>query len=552
MLLPKLFTTLKVYNRKMFSSDLFAGITVGIVALPLAMAFAIASGVAPERGLFTAIVAGFLISLLGGSRVQIGGPTGAFVVIVAGIVAEFGYDGLVLCMLMAGLFLIALGLFRMGGLIKFIPFPVTTGFTSGIAVVIFSTQIKDLLGLQIENLPAEFIPKWIEYARNLGSINPEATGIGIGTILIIVLTRQFIPRIPAMLVGMVAATLAAYVLGLDVETIGSRFGDLPRTLPVPGLPSFDINMNEISKLIPSAFTVGILAAIESLLSATVADGMIGGRHRSNIELVGQGAANIGSAFFGGIPATGAIARTVTNIKSGAKTPIAGIIHSISLALMLLFLAPLAKMIPLAALAGILVVVSYNMSEAKHFIGLFKAPRSDVMVLLTTFGLTIFVDLTVAVEVGIVLAALLFIRRMSEVTNIGMITREVNEYPEDEDDPNSISARVVPKGVEVFEIQGPFFFGAADRFKEAIRTIEKPVPVIILRIRNVPAIDATGLHMLEEFLLQCKSESTILIISGVHKQPLDAMRKSGFLEEIGKENLKNNIDDALKRAREILS
>jgi len=552
MLLPKLITTLKEYDRKTFSSDLFAGITVGIVALPLAMAFAIASGVAPERGLFTAIIAGLLISLLGGSRVQIGGPTGAFVVIVAGIVAEFGYDGLVLCMLMAGLFLIALGLFRMGGLIKFIPFPVTTGFTSGIAVVIFSTQIKDLLGLPLENLPAEFIPKWIEYARHLGLINPSAAGIGIGTIAIIILTRQFIPRIPAMLVGMVAATIAANLLGLDVETIGSRFGDLPRTLPVPGLPSFDINMNEITKLVPSAFTVGLLAAIESLLSATVADGMIGGRHRSNIELIGQGAANIGSAFFGGIPATGAIARTVTNIKSGAKTPIAGIIHAISLALMLLFLAPLAKMIPLAALAGILVVVSYNMSEAKHFIGLLKAPRSDVMVLLTTFALTIFIDLTVAVEVGIVLAALLFIRRMSEVTNIGMITREINGDGDDEEDPNSISVRVVPPGVEVFEIQGPFFFGAADRFKEAIRTIEKPVPVIILRIRNVPAIDATGLHMLKEFLHQCKRESTTLVLSGVHTQPLQAMRKSGLMDEIGQENIKGNIDDALSRANELLS
>jgi len=552
MLLPKLLTTLKEYNRKTFSNDLFAGITVGIVALPLAMAFAIASGVTPERGLFTAIVAGFLISLLGGSRVQIGGPTGAFVIIVAGIVAEFGYDGLVLCMLMAGLFLIALGLFRMGGLIKFIPFPVTTGFTSGIAVVIFSTQIKDLLDLQIENLPAEFIPKWIEYARNLGTINPEAAGIGIGTIFVIVFTRQFIPRIPAMLVGMVAATLAAALLGLDVETIGSRFGDLPRTLPVPALPSFNFDMQQITSLIPSAFTVGLLAAIESLLSATVADGMTGGRHRSNIELIGQGAANIGSAFFGGIPATGAIARTVTNIKSGAKTPIAGIIHAISLALMLLFLAPLAKMIPLAGLAGILVVVSYNMSEAKHFIGLLKAPGSDVMVLLTTFALTIFVDLTVAVEVGIVLAALLFIRRMSEVTNIGMITREISGNLDDEEDPNSISVRVVPPGVEVFEIQGPFFFGAADRFKDAIRTIEKSVPVIILRIRNVPAIDATGLHMLKEFLHQCKSESTTLVLSGVHKQPLYAMRKSGLLGEIGENNITANIDDALNRAREILS
>jgi len=549
MLLPKLFTTLRGYDKKTLSHDLFAGITVGIVALPLAMAFAIASGVTPERGLFTAIVAGFLISLLGGSKVQIGGPTGAFVVIVAGIVAEYGYDGLVYCMILAGLFLMALGLFRMGGLIKFIPFPVTTGFTSGIAVVIFSTQIKDLLGLPMEHLPAEFIPKWIEYVRHLDMVNPSAAGIGIGTIALIAVTRQFVPRLPAMLIGMTAATLATAALGLDIETIGSRFGDLPRTLPSPELPAFDFE--KIRSLIPSAFTVGLLAAIESLLSATVADGMIGGRHRSNIELIGQGAANIGSAVFGGIPATGAIARTVTNIKSGARTPVAGIIHAFALALMLLFLAPLAKMIPLAALAGILVVVSYNMSEVNHFIGLLKAPKSDVMVLLTTFALTIFIDLTVAVEVGIVLAALLFIRRMSEVTNVGMITRELQGNGDDESDPNPVSGRVVPPGVEVFEIQGPFFFGAADRFKEAIRTIEKPVPVIILRIRNVPAVDATGLHMIREFLHQCRKDSTTLVLSGVHTQPLYAMKRSGLWDEIGEENIFGNIDDALNRARKIL-
>ncbi len=522
---------------------------MGIVALPLAMAFAIASGVTPERGLFTAIVAGFLISLLGGSKVQIGGPTGAFVVIVAGIIAEFGYEGLVYCMILAGLFLIALGLFRMGGLIKFIPFPVTTGFTSGIAVVIFSTQIKDLLGLPIEHTPSEFIPKWVEYISHLNMINPKAAAVGIGTILIIAITRRFVPRLPAMLIGMATATLATAAFGLDIETIGSRFGDLPRTLPSPGLPSLDLDM--IRSLIPSAFTVGLLAAIESLLSATVADGMIGGRHRSNIELIGQGAANIGSAIFGGIPATGAIARTVTNIKSGAKSPVAGIIHAISLALMLLFLAPLAKTIPLAALAGILVVVSYNMSEVNHFIGLLKAPKSDVMVLLTTFALTIFIDLTVAVEVGIVLAALLFIRRMSEVTNVGMITRDFQGNGEEENDPNSTSSRLVPPGVEVFEIQGPFFFGAADRFKEAIRTIEKPVPVIILRIRNVPAVDATGLHMIREFLHQCRKDSTTLVLSGVHTQPLSAMKRSGLWDEIGEKNILGNIDDALNRAREIL-
>lgn len=550
MLKPKLFTTLETYNKKTFTDDLFAGLTVGVVALPLAMAFAIASGVPPERGLFTAIIAGFLISFLGGSRVQIGGPTGAFVVIVAGIMAEHGYDGLVYCTIMAGFFLIALGLSKMGGLIKFIPFPVITGFTSGIAVVIFSTQIKDLLGLQMPAPPAEFIPKWIEYVKHLGTFTPAAAGLGIGTIIIISVTRKFVPRLPAMLIGMAAATLATVLFGLEVETIGSRFGDLPRVLPAPELPAFDIE--KMKSLIAPAFTVGLLAAIESLLSATVADGMIGGRHRSNMELIAQGAANIGSAVFGGIPATGAIARTVTNIKSGAKTPVAGIIHAISLALILLLFAPYAKMIPLAALAGILVVVSYNMSEIENFLGLLKAPKSDVMVLLTTFVLTVFVDLTVAVQVGIVLAALLFIRRMAEVTNVGVVTRELQGNGEDDSgDPNAIAKRDVPPGVEVFEIQGPFFFGAADRFKESVGLIEKPVPVIILRLRNVPAIDATGLYTLKDFLHRCKRDHTTLILSGVHTQPLFAIERSGLWNLIGEENIFGNIDDALNHAREIL-
>lgn len=550
MLKPKLFTTLETYNKKTFTEDLFAGLTVGVVALPLAMAFAIASGVPPERGLFTAIIAGFLISFLGGSRVQIGGPTGAFVVIVAGIMAEHGYDGLVYCTIMAGFFLIALGLSKMGGLIKFIPFPVITGFTSGIAVVIFSTQIKDLLGLQMPAPPAEFIPKWIEYVKHLGTFTPAAAGLGIGTIIIISVTRKFVPRLPAMLIGMAAATLATVLFGLEVETIGSRFGDLPRVLPAPELPAFDIE--KMKSLIAPAFTVGLLAAIESLLSATVADGMIGGRHRSNMELIAQGAANIGSAVFGGIPATGAIARTVTNIKSGAKTPVAGIVHAISLALILLLFAPYAKMIPLAALAGILVVVSYNMSEIENFLGLLKAPKSDVMVLLTTFVLTVFVDLTVAVQVGIVLAALLFIRRMAEVTNVGVVTRELQGNGEDDSgDPNAIAKRDVPPGVEVFEIQGPFFFGAADRFKESVGLIEKPVPVIILRLRNVPAIDATGLYTLKDFLHRCKRDHTTLILSGVHTQPLFAIERSGLWNLIGEENIFGNIDDALNRAREIL-
>lgn len=549
MFTPKLFTTLKGYDRPTFLRDLFAGVTVGVVALPLAMAFAIASGVPPERGLFTAIIAGFLISFLGGSKVQIGGPTGAFIVIVAGIVAQYGYDALVLCMLMAGALLIALGFARMGALIKFIPFPVTTGFTAGIAVVIFSTQMKDFFGLQMGAPPSEFIPKWIAYGSAFSTIDITTTAIGLGTILTIIILRKYFPRLPGMLIAMVLAAAVTAFFGLDIETIGSRFGDLPRTLPSPAIPAFDFS--RLHELVQPAFTIAMLAAIESLLSATVADGMTGGRHRSNMELIAQGVANIGAAFFGGIPATGAIARTATNVKSGGKTPVAGIVHAAVLALMLLFLAPLAKMIPLASLAGILIVVSYNMSERHHFMGLLKAPRSDVLVLLSTFALTVFVDLTVAVEVGLVMAALLFIKRMSEVTNVGMITRELKGDGDEDDDPNAIALREVPNGVEVYEIHGPFFFGAADSFKDAIRNIEKRVQVIILRIREVPAIDATGMHALEEFLHQCRREKTTLLLSGVHTQPLVAMQRSGLWDEIGEENIFGNIDDALNRARGIL-
>ncbi len=550
MLKPQLLTSLKNYNKSYFGADLFAGVTVGIVALPLAMAFAIASGVGPERGLFTAIVAGCLVSLLGGSTVQIGGPTGAFVLLVSAIVAQHGYDGLVCATIMAGILLIVLGLGRLGTMIKFVPFPVTTGFTTGIALVIFSTQIKDFLGLRMEAPPAEFIDKWHAYVTHFHTVTPCAPLIGLVTIAVIVIVRKRFPRLPAMLFGMIAATVMAWCFNLDVETIGSRFGDLPRTLPAPALPSPDLN--ELRSLIMPAFTIAMLAAIESLLSASVADGMIGTRHRSNVELIAQGVANIASAAFGGIPATGAIARTATNIKSGAKTPVAGIIHAITLALVLLFLAPLARRVPLAGLAAILMVVSYNMSEMRHFVTMFKAPRSDAVVMVLTFLLTVLVDLTTAVQIGLVLAAFLFMRRMSEVTNVGMITRELADDGEDGRlDPNALSKRNVPAGVEVFEINGPFFFGAAEKFKEVTGPIEKTPPVIILRMRNVPAIDATGLHVLREMLHRCRRESTTLILSGVHAQPLFAMQKCGLFDEIGEENALGHIDDALNRAREIL-
>jgi SulP family sulfate permease len=543
---PSLFSALAGYSRATFSADLFAGVTVGLVALPLAMAFAIASGVPPERGLFTAIVAGLLISALGGSRVQIGGPTGAFVVIVAGIVGEYGYEGLVYCTFLAGALLIAFGLFRMGGLIRFIPFPVTTGFTTGIAVLIFSTQIKDFLGLPLDSTPSGFIEQWYHYAANIGHIDSVTTAIGFGTIVVILALRRFAPRFPAMLIAMVVMTAIAALFNLEIATIGSRFGDLPQTLPAPSLPSFDFA--KLRELVMPAFTVAMLAAIESLLSATVADGMTGDRHKPNAELIAQGIANIGAVIFGGIPATGAIARTATNVKSGARTPVAGLVHAATLAVLLITIAPLAKMIPLSTLAGILIVVSYNMSELRNFRSFVRLPRSDAMVLLSTFGLTVIVDLVVAVEVGIVLAALLFIRRMSEVTNVGMITRELRGDDPESPDPNAIAVREVPDGVEVFEIYGPFFFGAADRFRDVMRQLEQKPPVIILRLRNVPAVDATGLHVLTEFSHRCRHSGTTLILSGVHSQPLDAMTKSGLINEIELANVFGNIDDALDRAR----
>jgi SulP family sulfate permease len=546
---PKLFTELKTYTRAKAMADVLAGITVGIVALPLAMAFAIASGLPPERGLFTAIVAGFLISALGGSKVQIGGPTGAFVVLVSSVVAQFGYEGLAVCTILAGIFLVLFGIFRLGGLIRFIPFPVTTGFTTGIAVVIFSTQVRDLLGLRVESVPAEFVEKWHAYITHLDTLNPQAALLGLGTITVILLVRRVWPRLPAMLVGMLAATLVATLLHLDVETIGSRFGDLPRMLPTPAMPK--VPWTELTTLIKPAFTIALLAAIESLLSATVADGMIGGRHRPNAELIGQGIANIGSILFGGIPATGAIARTATNAKSGGRTPVAGIVHAVVLALLLLLFAPLAKLIPLAALAGILVVVSYNMSERRHFASILRGPKSDAFVLVLTFLLTVLVDLTLAVQVGVVLAALLFIRRMAEIANVGMITDAVRGDEEVREDPSSFRLRDVPAGVEVFEVTGPFFFGMVDTFKNAMRSIERPPRVLVLRIRSVLAVDATAIHVLRELHAQCRRDHTLLVFSGVHAQPHLAFERSGFLAEIGGNNFLPTIDEALDRAREHL-
>ncbi len=547
---PKLFTELKSYSKEKWHADLLAGVTVGVVALPLAMAFAIASGLPPEKGIYTAIVAGFVISALGGSKVQIGGPTGAFVVIVSAILLEHGMSGLALATFMAGIILVLFGVFKFGGLIKFIPFPVITGFTTGIAVVIFSTQVRDLLGLQMNDVPVAFLPKWWAYIRHLPTLDLATTALGLGTVITIVVCRTYRPKLPAMLIGLLVTSILAVLFDLNVATIGSRFGDLPRSLPIPMWPGF--SWNQIPKLINPAFTIALLAAIESLLSATVADGMIGGRHRPNIELIGQGIANMVSVVFGGLPATGAIARTATNIKSGARTPVAGLVHAVVLLLLLLLVAPWVKLIPLASLAGILVVVAYNMSERHNFAAMLRGPKSDAFVLVTTFVLTVLVDLTVAVEVGVVLSSLLFIRRMAEISNVSMITKELRGDQSFHEDAQDLALKVVPPNVEVFEVNGPFFFGMIDTFKNAIRSIEKKPRVLIIRIRNVPAVDGTAIHALSELAHRCEKDGTHLVFSGVHAQPMKAFTRSGLVAILGEDHFKDNIDDALAFAQLLLS
>lgn len=549
MFVPKLFTTLKTYNKKLFVSDAIAGLIVGIVALPLAIAFGIASGVSPEKGLITAIIAGFIISFLGGSKVQIGGPTGAFIVIVFGIIQKYGIDGLIIATIMAGIFLVLMGFFKLGTLIKFIPLPIITGFTSGIALIIFTTQIKDLFGLQIEKVPSEFLEKIPVFVENFFTLNLSTVLVSIISLAIIIGLPKINKKIPGTFVALIVGTLIVYFFNLNVETINTKFGAISGSIPTPIIPH--ITFEEISGLISPAFTIALLGAIESLLSAVVADGMTGGRHRSNMELIAQGTANIVTPFFGGIPATGAIARTVTNIKNGGKTPVAGIIHSIVLLLIMLFFGKYAGMIPLCVLASILVVVAYNMSEWREFKAQMKMPKSDVVVLLITFFLTVIFDLTIAIEIGMVLSAFLFMRRMANVTNVGIVTREFDESITEETGDNSITGKDVPKGVLVYEVNGPFFFGAASKFKEAARVTEDRIKVFILRLRNVPAIDSTGLTTIEYFYYDCRKNKIILLLSGIHAQPLFAAEKAGLLEKIGIDNCCGNIDDALNRAREIL-
>lgn len=547
---PSIVKCLRSYDRSTFFKDLAAGLTVGVVALPLAMAFAIAVGcqeITPSVGLVTAVVAGFMISLFGGSKFQIGGPTGAFVVLIAGVVGSFGVSGLVLCTLMAGFFLVLFGIFRMGTLIKFIPYPVTTGFTSGIAVTIFCTQVKDILGLQIaESVPANFLPKWQCYFAHLYTINPWALGITLLTIALILVTHRLFPRAPHMLVGMLISTVICQAFNLPVETIGSRFGELPHGLPLPEVPH--IEWTELPQLVKPAFIIALLAAIESLLSASVADGMTGSRHHPNTELIGQGIGNICSALFGGLPATGAIARTATNIRSGAKTPVSGLIHAVTLLLILLLAGNYATMVPLAALAGILCIVCYNMAEIGTFSHLLKGPRQDALVLCTTFALTVFIDLVVAVEVGVLMAALLFISRMAQISNVSDITRELEGDDPEENPARSRYLREVPDNVEIFDVQGPFFFGAVEQFKDMVfKTLEHDIEYVLLRLRLVPALDATGLHVLEDFLDYCHHNGITLLLCGVQEQPLQVINKdTPFLSELHQENICENIDAALAR------
>lgn len=546
---PKLLTVLREgYTRKLFAHDLGAGFVIGILALPLALAFAIASGVKPEQGLYTAIVGGFIISLLGGSRVQIGGPTGAFVVIVYGVVAKYGYDGLAAATVIAGVLLVVMGLARLGTVIKFIPYPVTVGFTSGIALIIFSSQLRDFFGLQMSDVPAEFLNKWGAYALAFDTANLSAVGVAIATMLIVLFWPRVTLRVPSPIVAILATTAAVQLLNLPVETIGGRFGEVPTRLPMPRLP--DVDFAIIRSVFPAAISIALLAGIESLLSAVVADGMTGRRHRSNTELVAQGVANIASPIFGGIPCTGAIARTATNVRSGGRTPVAGLIHATVLLLILMVFGKWATLVPMATLAGFLVVIAYRMSEWRLMLKIVHSTKSDTLIMVITFLLTVLVDLTVAIQVGVVLASFLFMRRMADVTQTSYVQDIISE--EEGDDEDSVRERRIPDGVAVFEIYGPFFFGAADKFKSTLNRVDKKPRVLILRMRHVLTIDATGLHALEDVCDKARRDGTTMILSGVHVRVLAVIRQSGLAERIGSDNIRSGFEDALARAEELVA
>ena len=551
---PKLLDTLRNYNRKSFMTDLMAGVIVGIVALPLAIAFGIASGVTPEKGIITAIVAGLIISVLGGSKVQIGGPTGAFIIIIYGIIQQYGIEGLAIATFMAGIFLVLFGLLHLGTIIKYIPYPIVVGFTSGIAVTIFTTQIKDLFGLQLTSVPADFIEKWIVYIQNMNTTDMWTAIIGIASVVVIAITPRFSKKIPGSLIAIILMTVVALLLknfaGVSsIETIGDRFS-ISSELPEAHVPA--MTWETIKQLVSPAITIAILGAIESLLSATVADGVIGDHHDSNTELIAQGVANLASPLFGGIPATGAIARTMTNINNGGRTPIAGIIHAGVLLLIFLFLMPLAQYIPMACLAGVLVVVSYGMSGWRSFLALMKNPKSDVTVLIITFLLTIIFDLTVAIEVGLIIACLLFMRRMSETTDVKVISDEIDPNLESELSSGNLEHLTIPQGVEVYEINGPYFFGAGNRFEEIMASFGDRPKVRIIRMRKVPFVDSTGIHNLTNLCIMSKKEGIHIVLSGVNDKVNSQLQKADFYKLIGEENICSHINIALERAKEIIA
>ena len=551
---PKLFDTLKNYSARTFAQDAMSGIIVGIVALPLAIAFGIASGVSPEVGIFTAILGGFIVSLLGGSNVQIGGPTGAFIVIVYGIIQRYGIDGLIVATFMAGVLLIVMGALKLGTLIKFIPYPIIVGFTAGIAITIFSTQINDLFGLGLTQLPGDFLGKWGRYLGALTNVSLLPFLFGVASILIIAFTPRLSKKIPGSLVAIVLLSLLAFLLKHfahleGLECIGDRY-TIQTTLPRPVFPTLSIET--VRELFPSAFTIALLGAIESLLSASVADGVTGDRHRSNTELIAQGAANLVVPIFGGIPVTGAIARTMTNINNGGKTPVAGLIHAIVLLLLLLFLGPLMDYIPMAVLAGVLVIVSYNMSGWRSIVGILRGPRADIAVMVVTFTLTVLLDLTVAIEIGLLLAMLMFMRRMIESVHI-KVSEDTLHLDLEEQKHHTLQHECIniPKGVEVYEIEGPFFFGIANQFEEAVTAVGRTSRVRIVRMRFVSFMDSTGLHNLTNLVRICKMNRVHLILSGVNKTVLHTLLVSGLLQELGQENVLPNIHLALQRAQEVL-
>ena len=557
---PKLLSTLRHYNKQQFTTDLLAGIIVGIVALPLAIAFGIASGVTPEKGIITAIVAGLIVSLLGGSKVQIGGPTGAFIIIIYGIIQQYGFEGLTIATLMAGVFLIMFGVLHLGTIIKYIPYPIVVGFTSGIALTIFTTQIKDLFGLTMESVPSDFIEKWIAYISDFGTIDWWSAGVGLGSVAVIAAWpmvakyNNVLKKLPGSLIAIILMTVVVLLLkqyaGVDsVETIGDRFS-ISNKLPDAEMPS--ISWNVIKGLVSPAITIAILGAIESLLSATVADGVIGDRHDSNTELIAQGVANLASPIFGGIPATGAIARTMTNINNGGRTPVAGIVHAAVLLLIFLFLMPLAQYIPMACLAGVLVIVSYNMSGWRSFASIMKNPKSDVIVLCVTFLLTVIFDLTIAIEVGLICACLLFMRRMAETTDVKVISDEIDPEEEQSDfQMGNLEHLTIPEGVEVYEINGPYFFGAGNKFEDLMATMGHKRPKVrIIRMRKVPFVDSTGIHNLTNLCAMSQKEGIQVVLSGVNLKVQAVLHKAGFDQMLGEENICSHINIALERAKEL--